>query len=189
MTKQVWLQRCIILAIKIKEYINKISNGDDRKIKILVAVGLIGIVLIFASEFLNNDVKQSDISSNSGEFDYEQYTASLEEKLEDVISSIDGVGRCKIMITLENSNESVYATDNELKSDENSVNQKDEYVLYETDNGETPVLIKEYLPQVQGVTVICDGGDNRQIQEKIINSVTALFNIPTSRVSVSKIKK
>lgn len=175
------------MAIKIKEYINKLSNGDDRKIKILVAIGLVGIVLIFASEFFTGNDSSPDSSDVEG-FNYEQYTASLENKLEDVISSIDGVGECKIMITLENTNESVYATDNELKSDDNSVNQKDEYVLYETENGETPVLIKEYMPQVQGVTVICDGGDNRQIQEKIINSVTALFNISASRVSVAKIK-
>lgn len=175
------------MAIKIKEYISKLSDGNDKKIKVIIAIGLIGIILIFFSELFtnSNENKNYDVESS---VNYEDYTASLEEKLEDVISSIDGVGRCKIMITLENTNESVYATDNELKSDENSVNQKDEYVLYQTDEGETPVLIKEYLPQVQGVTVICDGGDNRQIQEKIINSVTALFNIPTSRVSVSKIK-
>lgn len=175
------------MAIKIKDYINKLSNGDNRKIKVIVAIGLIGIILIFASEIFTGSDKSAENSSNDV-FDYEQYTASLESKLEDVISSIDGVGECKIMITLENTNESVYATNNELKSDDNSVNQKDEYVLYETENGETPVLIKEYMPQVQGVTVICDGGDNRQIQEKIINSVTALFNISASRVSVSKIK-
>ena len=175
------------MANKIKDYISKITNGDDRKIKALVAVGLIGIILIFASEFFASKEAAAP-AENSQSFDYQQYTQSLEERLEDVISSIDGVGNCKIMITLENTNESVYATDNEIKSDNNSVNQKDEYVLYETDGGETPVLIKEYMPKVQGVTVICDGGDNKQIQEKIINSVTALFNIPTSRVSVSKIK-
>lgn len=175
------------MANKIKEYISKITYGDDRKIKALIAVGLIGIILIFASEFFSsNNAEMSTESSQS--FDYEQYTLTLESRLEEVISSIDGVGKCKIMITLENTNESVYATDNEIKSDDNSLNQKDEYVLYETDGGETPVLIKEYMPKVQGVTVICDGGDNKQIQEKIINSVTALFNIPTSRVSVSKIK-
>lgn len=175
------------MANKIKEYINKLTNGDDRKIKIIVAIGLIGIILIFASEFFSSDKTSSNIDENQT-FDYEQYTLMLEERLEDIISSIDGVGECKIMITLENTNESVYATDNEIKSDNNSLNQKDEYVLYETDGGETPVLIKEYMPKVQGVTVICDGGDNKQIQEKIIKSVTALFNISTSRVSVSKIK-
>lgn len=175
------------MANKIKEYISKITNGDDRKIKALVAVGLIGIILIFASEFFSSNNAEMSVDSSQG-FDYEQYTLTLESRLEEVISSIDGVGKCKIMITLENTNESVYATDNEIKSDDNSLNQKDEYVLYETDGGETPVLIKEYMPKVQGVTVICDGGDNKQIQEKIINSVTALFNIPTSRVSVSKIK-
>lgn len=61
-------------------------------------------------------------------------------------------------------------------------------MIYDSENGETPVLIKEYLPKVQGVTVVCTGGDNTAVKEKIIESVTSLFNIPTNRVSVSKIK-
>lgn len=175
------------MADKIKECINKLTNGDDKKLKIIVAIGLIGIVLIFASEFFtqgDKPVKNIDASA----FNSEEYAVSQEKRLESIISCISGVGRCKIMITIENTNESVYATDNEIKSDNGSLNEKDEYVLYKTDGGETPVLIKEYMPKVQGVTVICDGGDNKQVQENIINCVTALFNIPASRVSVSKIK-
>ena len=95
---------------------------------------------------------------------------------------------CEIMITLENTKESVYATDFENKSDDTSVNQKDEYVIYSSDNGETPVLIMEYFPKVQGVTVVCSGGNNVAVKEKVIEAVTSLFSIPANRVSVSKLK-
>lgn len=170
-----------------KDSLSKIFSKDGKKIKIIVAVGLIGILLIFTSEIFSKDNSQSG-KSNEASFDYVQYTAELEHKLNETISSIDGVGECKVMITLENSSENVYATDNEIKNSENTINQKDEYVIYDSQNGETPVLIKEYFPRVQGVTVICTGGDNTAVKEKIIQSVTALFNISANRVSVSKIK-
>lgn len=170
-----------------KDSLSKVFSKDGKKIKIIVAVGLIGILLIFTSEIFSNDNSKSR-KSNETSFDYIQYTDELENKLNETISSIDGVGECKVMITLENSSENVYATDNEIKNSENSINQKDEYVIYDSQNGETPVLIKEYFPRVQGVTVICTGGDNTAVKEKIIQSVTALFNISASRVSVSKIK-
>ena len=170
-----------------KDSLSKIFSKDGKKIKIIVAVGLIGILLIFTSEIFSKDNSQSS-KSNEVSFDYVQYTNELEHKLNETISSIEGVGECKVMITLENSSENVYATDNEIKNSENTINQKDEYVIYNSQNGETPVLIKEYFPRVQGVTVICSGGDNTAVKEKIIQSVTALFNISANRVSVSKIK-
>lgn len=181
------MRRCITLENKITEKIKAFVNGDSKKIKIIVAVGLIGMLLILASEMLgsNERVQKAD---DTTQFSYFEYTTELENKLTDVISSIQGVGECRVMITLENTAESVYATNNENKSDDKSSNRKDEYVFYDSNNGETPVLIKEYLPKVQGVTVVCSGGDDIAVKEKIIESVTSLFNIPTNRVSVSKIK-
>lgn len=175
------------MVSKIKETVKKAIVSDSKKIKIIVAVGLIGIVLIFASDLLSiSQDKQTQSSDES--ISYEQYTDQLEDKLMQIISSIDGVGECQVMITLENTTESVYATDVEVKNDDTSTNQKDEYVIYDSENGETPVLIKEYLPKVQGVTVVCTGGENIAVKERIIESVTSLFNIPANRVSVSKIK-
>lgn len=173
---------------KIKDSLTAIISGDSKKIKIIVAVGLIGIVLIFASDLLGRDADAKKTQSVSKNLSYDDYSQQLEDKLSNLISSIDGVGDCKVMITLENTSESVYATDVEIKNDNSSINQKDEYVFYDSDSGEAPVLIKEYLPKIQGVTVVCTGGDNTAVKEKIIQCVTSLFNIPTNRVSVSKIK-
>ena len=181
------MRRCIILVTKIKEKMKTFISGDSKKVKIVVAIGLVGMLLIMASEMLGSNGKEQK-KENTTNFSYNDYTTQLEEKLTDVISSIQGVGECKVMITLENTAESVYATNNENKSDEKSSNKKDEYVFYESSQGETPVLIKEYLPKVQGVTVVCSGGDDITVKEKIIESVTSLFNISTNRVSVSKIK-
>lgn len=171
---------------KIKDAINYIAKNENKKLKIIVAIGMIGILLISMSDFIVP--KDKNQTTNQNDKDYYSYVDNLESKLTNIISSIDGVGECRVMITLENTNESVYATDNESKTDDDSLNTKDKYVIYDSENGETPVLIKEYMPTVQGVTVVCSGGDNVEVKEKIINTVTSLFNISTNRVSVSKIK-
>lgn len=173
---------------KIKEKINLFLLGDKKRIKIIVVIGLIGMLLILASEILPSS-EEGDAKADNNQMNYSEYTKELENRLTEVISEIDGVGECKVMITLENTVESVYATNNEIKTDDSSLNEKDEYVLYESSGDESPVLIKEYMPKVRGVTVVCSGGDDIVTKEKIINSVTALFNLPTNRVSVSKIKE
>ena len=180
--------RCIILENKVRAVIKNFFNTKDQKVKIVFAIGLIGVVLIFFSEVSNDERDKQEIISNA-ECNYTLYCEELEKNLTEVISSIEGVGNCKVMITLDHLEESIYATNYESKKDEDSENYKDEYVIYDSNNGEEPVLITKYLPQVQGVTVVCSGGDDVLIKEKIVDAVTALFNISSNRVSVSKINE
>ena len=97
-------------------------------------------------------------------------------------------GTCKVMITLEKSDENVYATNSESKRDADSGSSKEDYVLYDQDSGESPLLLSAYLPNVQGVAVVCTGGDDPAVREKITTTVASLFGIPTNRISVSKLK-
>lgn len=174
------------MVSKAKEFINRFMTVGSSKVKIIVAIGLIGMVLILASDMMQSNNTESQAESDE-KINYQQYTESLENELTEIISSINGVGECRVMITLENTMESVYATDVEIKNNDAATDQKDEYVIYDSENGETPVLIKEFLPKVQGVTVVCSGGEDTAVKENIIEAVTSLFNIPANRVSVSKI--
>lgn len=182
------MRRCITLENKIKDALSYIVKSDSKKIKIIVAMGLIAIILIaFSSMFQSKDSK-SDVVENDS-FDYSSYSEETERKLTNIISSIDGVGECEVMITFEYTGENIYAKDSEAKSDDTSQSNSDQYVLYDSQNGEKALLIKEKYPTVQGVSIVCTGGDNTQVREAIINTVTSLFDISTNRVSVSKIKK
>ena len=48
------------------------------------------------------------------------------------------------------------------------------------------MLISVKAPQVRGVIVVCDGGDNIAVKEKVINAVSGVFGISTTRISVIK---
>lgn len=181
------MPRCIILVSKIRDAVTYMLKNDSKKVKIILAIGLCGIVLISMSEVFTSDNDNNE-SSSEYTFDYIEYTQQTEEKLCDTISSIDGVGECKVMITFESTNESVYATDSENNYQDDSQSSKDEYVIYDSNDGETPILIEEIYPTVLGVSVVCSGGEDVKVKENIINTVTSLFNISANRVSVSKIK-
>lgn len=159
-------------------------KNSDNKLKIFVIIGLVGIMLILLSDIAPKDTKK--IESKSA--DYTEYVTTLERKTKEIISSIDGVGECNVMLTLSSSNEYIYAQNSENKSDNSSISQNNEYVLYDSTNGDEPILIKEYFPSVQGVVVVCSGGDNNVVREKVISSISSLYNIPTSRVTVNKLK-
>lgn len=131
---------------KLKEYLEKIKF--DKK-KIIIAIGFMGIALILLSEVVPQESSKSQ--NTDVQTDYSEYVSSLEEKTADLISSIDGVGKCKVMITLEQSDENIFAKNTDESTNSGSYSKKSEYVLYEDNNNDTPVLVKQYFPKVKAL--------------------------------------
>lgn len=163
---------------------NKIKSLKHKERYIVIAC-VLGVALILLSELVPSvSTKKADDG-----MDYQEYIVSLEEKTQDIISSIDGVGKCKVMITLCETDESVYASNIEENTDSGHISKKNEYVFYEDNNNDSPVLIKQTFPKVMGVAVVCQGGDNAFVKERVISAVSSLFGISSAKISVSKISR
>ena len=53
------------------------------------------------------------------------------------------------------------------------------------DNGKKEALVKKTLePKISGAVVVCEGGDNIQISEKVIRAVSTALGISSSKVCV-----
>ncbi len=169
---------------KFKEKLSGFVNSKNKN-KIIIAVGVIGILLILLSE-VNLGSGESKKDKNP-DMDYASYVNSLNAELTELLSSIDGVGECRVMITLRNTSESVYAKNSDSSSSDNSKSSSDEYVIYDSENGDSPILLKENFPDIEGVAIVCSGGDNIAVKEKVIKCVSALFNISSNRISVTKL--
>ena len=79
-----------------------------------------------------------------------------------MVESIDGVGTAKVMLTMENGAEQVYSDDNK---------------------------VKEIEPVVRGALIVCTGGNNPEIKETVLESVTKALNISADKVCITKLKK
>ena len=83
----------------------------DKKITLIVCIGLLGMLLLLASEFIHLPKKQeAETPSENIQTEY-SYAEDLEKRLTNIVSSISGAGKTKVMVTLENGVESVYAAD------------------------------------------------------------------------------
>jgi stage III sporulation protein AG len=170
------------------------SNKGRR---VLIIIGIIGIILILLSEFLpassNNNTKTPVFSSK-------QYTDDLQNQLASLVSGIEGAGTTNVMVTLENSGEYIYAiqenknTDTTQDVQANSVTQKQQsdqivqqYIIINDPNGGQKALLQTQTePKLKGVVVVCEGGDNPVVIQRIIESVTVALDIPSNKVCVTK---
>lgn len=184
------------LKQKMKEIFNKLSA--DKKTMFIVLAGIIGVLILVASEFIpegenaEKDDKEIQVSEYNVENHYE-YAEMLENKLTDLISSIEGAGKTKVMLTLASSSEAVYAqndkTDMESGDEEREkISKENDYVLIKTDSSkEEALLLKIIQPEVKGVAVVCEGGDSIYVQQKIIETISAVFDINSSKIKVTKL--
>lgn len=168
----------------LKEKFKDTFEQKNSKAKILIAAGIVGILLILLSEIsFPASKKETEVTKT----DYSAYVNELDDKLNSLISSIDGVGKCKVMITLKSTSESVYAKNIQNSQSESSASQNSEYVIYDSKDGDSPILIQENFPEIEGIAIVCSGGDNIAVRERVIQCVSSLFNISSNRISVSKL--
>ena len=170
---------------------------DKRYNKYIVVIGVAGILLLFFSSVFETVPKEKE-----QEFTNEQeYILSMEKRLEELIGFTEGAGKTKLMITLENGVEHKYATEErnsfdearDMRNKENETVQKRDskeknYIVIDGKNGREALIERSIEPKIRGVAVLCEGGDNPVIKSEIIQIVTTVLDIPSTKVSVSKIK-
>ena len=164
------------------------SLPREKLIKIVIIIGLIAIAGIFLSDSFSNK-KSEEKPSASQNVDREEYESKIEKRLEQILSEIEGIGNCKVMVTLESSTQSVYTADRESSVNENkdssSSSDSSKYVILD-DNGQQALLEKEIEPFVRGVIVVCGGADNINVKQSVIDCVSAGLGISSANISVVK---
>jgi len=176
---------------KIKDYWE--SKFDEKKrIKFLVFLGVIGIILICLPEFFSTE-KGSELQSNSQNqpISYHDYSQTLAKGLEEVLGKIEGVGEIKVLVTLKQEEEYIFAVDNtsnDQQQEQSKQNQTTQtHVIVEQNGQEEPLITTKLTPLVQGVIVVCSGGDDPVVVQELTQAVTAVLNISSNHISVSKL--
>ena len=159
-------------------------------------LGLVGILLIGLSSATGGSSKETPNSPVSGEENTVAYAEALERRLETMVSSISGVGECRVMVTMEQGTEYIYATQekNTVDASQTSENSRfstgsrssdeETYIMVSTDTGQQPVLITALSPKVKGVVVVCQGGGNSGVCQNVRTALATLLNISSSRICV-----
>ncbi len=160
-----------------KEKIKKLSNTKGFG---LIVIGICaGLILLLIPDSSQNNESVSNPKTDSGL----DYCVFLEEKAEALIKELPEVEDCAVFITLESGYQYIYATDQHVKESENGKETDKTIVLAGNGSGEAPILIKETMPKIAGVAIVC-GGASYETQYRIVELMCALFDIESHRISV-----
>ena len=178
------------------------QGKNTRLTHLILFLGILGMLLIGLSE-CGMDTQSSVAPHPSAQSTSQTTAEALEPQLLRILEKMDGVGNVEIMITLEDSGESYYSTEDKTEGDTESVYNTDgslgsvqsrrsaeqEYLLVENSDGRREALLLSHSePQVKGVIVICDGADKATVREAVTEAVCTVLHINSTRVYVAKAK-
>ena len=121
-------------------------------------------------------------------------------KVAEIISQIDGVGKCEVLITYDGSESYVIAYDEETvttvttDTDDNSSRVVENStttsspVIITSDGKQQPLIISSKPAEIDGIVVVAEGGDDVYVKIKIIDALCALLDVDGSKIKVYKMK-
>ncbi len=182
---------------------------NKNNLLIIVLVGILFLVIKIPVEekepsLVKQEGASSEVSeqmdSDSGE-DLQEYCTYLEEKLEKILTKIDGAGQVEVMISMRSSAEKVVEKDSSVtrSGTEETDSQGGSRSISNFDSGEStvydsegsnsqPYVVKVLLPEVEGVMVLAEGAGMGTVSKNISDALQALFGIEAHKIKVVKME-
>ncbi len=122
------------------------------------------------------------VAENEKAEENDAYKEMLEKELEELLSDMDGVGKVRVMLTMKDTG--AHVLDKNIKR--NGEDSETSTVVYKNDKEESPYVTNWYLPDVEGVLIVAQGGGNAVTVSDISDAVMALFNIEAHKIKIVK---
>ena len=199
---------------KLKEIIkNEDTEGNNKKkIENLIFFVILLIATIVMINYIWNGRKTSNktltntagkqlaMTDNSSSTSIKD-SENLEQKLESILSQIQGVGEVQVFINYSESSETVAMYNENTKTStteetdtsggtrkvESTDSQKE--LVYQEENGEkTPIIQKTVQPKIEGAIITAKGASNATVKTNIVQAVEAATGLATHKIQVFEMK-
>ncbi len=150
------------------------KNKSFPFIVIALIAGMLLLMLPSSEEASSDTLAPSDSAR--------EYVEYLENKASRLIREIDGVDECNVMISVSGGYVYHYASNQRVNQNGENRDTEKEYVVLD---GDTPLLTKQSMPEITGVAVVAMGV-SPQTEYEIIKLLSALFDLPSNRISITK---
>ena len=116
-------------------------------------------------------------------------TQSLETRMEEVLSCVDGAGQVRVLLTRRTGDETVYQSDESLSRNGDAETSTLTTVMARGAGGtDVPVERMTVYGAYRGALILCTGADSAQVRLDLIKAVSGLTGLSSDRITVIKMK-
>lgn len=165
----------------------KVKMGSlIKKYRYMVLLVIIGIVLLLlpskTSENTENKASPTQMQNS------DPVTPSIEQ-LEQILSSIDGAGNVRVLLSEAISSEMIYQIDSNPVTGSEFEQYKTETVIITDSNRSQSGLMRQIkAPTYRGAVIVCQGGGDPVVRLAIVSAVSKLTGLGADSICVLKMK-
>lgn len=155
-------------------------------LKAAVLVGAAVIIIILITDLSGDDTKKrsKEESCQISFANADLYENETESRLKAILTEIEGVGKAEVLLTINSTEEYVYA-----ETVKNGASQTENgYVIIDKGSEKEALIKKINNPSISGVVIVCEGGDDPKVCERLYKAVSTALNIPTSKIYIAEMK-
>lgn len=153
------------------------------KYRWVALVFVVGLLLMILPQD-NNKIQDTKSSLEDA-----QKEDTLEDKLERMLSKLEGAGRVNVLLSVASGPENYYQTDEDIVKDTDSLDKKEKTVIVNSANREQiPVVRRTDPPVYLGAVVLCQGADSAAVRLAVVDAVGTATGLTSDKISVLKMK-
>lgn len=165
---------------------NKLKTGSGKllkKYRFAVLIFVIGLILMIMPSF------QGDIKTVHNEPQVQIAAESVEQRVESILSYIDGAGKVKVLLMELKGQQTVYQTDHteNTGTESSSYNQKT-VTVSGSDRAEEGLVKQINPPQYAGAIILCQGADDQAVKLAVADAVSKITGLGLDKIAVLKMK-
>ena len=194
----------------LKEIFNKKDENTDKKkqienIVVFIIILIITVVIInsmWSGQEKKDDSKEVKDTSKVLAYNTSNDQDNLEENLENILETINGVGKVNVLIKYSESS-TVVAMYNETISesttkendggggtkDVKETENKKEIVYTDEDGTNKPITEKIVMPVIEGAIITAQGAGNANVKASIVSAVEAVTGLAVHKIQVFEMKE
>lgn len=138
------------------KWVDKLKNIKHIEIYITIIFAIILILIFFSSTGTKKTANSSISNRAAQETTITTYVSNMEDKLEQILSQVQGASNVNVMITLDMSSTTV--KDNVIETSD--------------------------FPPVKGVVIVAKGVENTGVKMNILKAVQAVIDISSGRIEI-----
>ena len=162
-------------------------TGLLKKYRLAALVVLLGVVLM-----LLPTGGKTQTSGDGGETLWETFSLEeTEKRMAEVLGSVEGVGKVRVMLTLRSGETLSLAEDSSSAlGSGGDVRQDSQVLTVNRGSGRQEVVVtKRMYPTYQGAVVVCQGAGNSRVRLQVMETVAVLTGLSSERISVVQWKQ
>ena len=168
--------------MEINKFAGKLRNLAE-KYKFAIMIFIIGLALLLIPD---NRQRQQEIE-NPAPTNIKD--SSMQDSLTQILQSIEGAGKVKVLLSMSTGEETIYQTDSEISGSGETGEELVKTVITTTSERDEAGLIRQVNPAAyKGAIIVCQGADSPTVRLAVTQAVSKITGLGIDAICVLKMQ-